>query len=172
MKMGTIVSPWRYEVAAGDAIRPDNQRRTAILRYASWAAVFPISRVVRLPFGGGHFDQSRERRDGPGADSERWLREPVRHPANSARSWRRCRGAWSACESHDARSGALSSLTPVVDAHARYTTRAEASRYGHRMEILSFTRINSAPALISLSMASRTSRAWAQMIMGVRTIDL
>ena len=36
MKMGTIASPWRYEVAAADAIRPDHQRRTAILRYASW----------------------------------------------------------------------------------------------------------------------------------------
>lgn len=38
----TTASPWRHEVAAADAIRPDNQRRTAILRYASWAAVFPI----------------------------------------------------------------------------------------------------------------------------------
>jgi hypothetical protein len=35
------------------------------LRYASWAAVRPISPVVRLPFGCGHFDQSQERRDGP-----------------------------------------------------------------------------------------------------------
>jgi hypothetical protein len=68
MKMGTTASPWRYEVAAADAIRPDNQRRTAILRYALWAAVFPISRLVWLPFGCGHLDQSQERRDGP--DSE------------------------------------------------------------------------------------------------------
>jgi len=29
------------------------------------AAVRPISPVVRLPFGRWHFDQSRERRDGP-----------------------------------------------------------------------------------------------------------
>jgi hypothetical protein len=43
MKMGTTVSPRRYDAAAADAIRPDNQRRTAILRYASRAAVFPIS---------------------------------------------------------------------------------------------------------------------------------
>jgi hypothetical protein len=64
MKMGTIVSLWRYDAAAAEAIRPDNQRRTAILRYASWAAVFPISRVVRLSFDYGHFDQSREGRDG------------------------------------------------------------------------------------------------------------
>ncbi len=55
MKMGTTASPWRYEVAAADAIRPDNRRRTAILRYASWAAVFPISWVVRLLSGSGHF---------------------------------------------------------------------------------------------------------------------
>src|SRR6266849_5704632 len=38
--------------AAAEAIRPDNLRRTAILRYASWAAVFRMSRVVRLPFHG------------------------------------------------------------------------------------------------------------------------
>ena len=48
MKMGTTASPWHYDVAAADAIRPDNQRRTAILRYASWAAVFPFSQVVRF----------------------------------------------------------------------------------------------------------------------------
>jgi hypothetical protein len=65
MKMGTIASPWRYEAAAGETIRPDNQRRTAILRYASWAAVFPISLVLRLPFDSGPFDQSWDRRDGP-----------------------------------------------------------------------------------------------------------
>jgi hypothetical protein len=46
MKMGNIASPWRYDVAAAQAIQPDNQQRTAILRYTSWAAVFPISRVV------------------------------------------------------------------------------------------------------------------------------
>jgi hypothetical protein len=70
MKMGTIASPWRYDAAAADAIRPDNERRTAILRYASWTAVFPVSGLVRLPFGCGHFDQSRERRDGPSAEIE------------------------------------------------------------------------------------------------------
>jgi hypothetical protein len=52
MKMGTIASLRRYDVAAAEAIRPDNLRRTAILRYASWAAVFRMSRVVRLPFHG------------------------------------------------------------------------------------------------------------------------
>jgi hypothetical protein len=36
MKMGTIASLRRYDVAAAEAIRPDNLRRTAILRYASW----------------------------------------------------------------------------------------------------------------------------------------
>ncbi len=68
MKMGTIVSPWRYDAAAAETIRPDNQRRTTILRYASWAAVFPISLVVRLPFDSGPFDQSRDRRHGPISD--------------------------------------------------------------------------------------------------------
>jgi hypothetical protein len=48
MKMGTIALPWRYDVAAASAIRSDNQRRTAIFRYASWAAVFPVSPVVIL----------------------------------------------------------------------------------------------------------------------------
>jgi hypothetical protein len=67
MKMGTIASPWRYDAAAADAIRPDNQRRNAILHCSSWTAVFPISGLVRLPFGCRHFDQSRERRDGPEA---------------------------------------------------------------------------------------------------------
>ena len=33
-----------------------HRRRPAILRCASWAAVRPISPVVRLPFGCGHFD--------------------------------------------------------------------------------------------------------------------
>jgi hypothetical protein len=37
MKMGTIASPWRYDATAAETIRPDNQRRTTILRYASWA---------------------------------------------------------------------------------------------------------------------------------------
>src|SRR5260221_12229663 len=54
MKMGTIASPWRYDVAAAQAIQPEQRRRSAILRYTSWAAVFPISRVVRLPFDCGH----------------------------------------------------------------------------------------------------------------------
>jgi hypothetical protein len=66
MKMGTIASLRRYDVAAAEAIRPDNLRRTAILRYASRAAVFRMSRVARLPFdGSSHFDQSRVRPDGP-----------------------------------------------------------------------------------------------------------
>jgi hypothetical protein len=68
MKMGTIASSWRYDLAAADAIRPDNQRQIAILHYSSWTAVFPISGVVRLPFGCGHFDQSQERRDRPKAE--------------------------------------------------------------------------------------------------------
>jgi len=76
MKMGTIASPWRYDAVAAETIRPDNQRRTTILRYASWAAVFPISLVVRLPFDSGPFDQSRDRRDGPQADTANFVVGP------------------------------------------------------------------------------------------------
>jgi hypothetical protein len=43
MKMGTIASPWRYDAAARHALQSANLRRPAILRYDSWAAVFPIS---------------------------------------------------------------------------------------------------------------------------------
>jgi hypothetical protein len=43
MKMGTIVLPWRYDAAARHARQSINLRRPAILRYASWVAVFPIS---------------------------------------------------------------------------------------------------------------------------------
>jgi hypothetical protein len=49
MKMGTIASPWRYDAATAHAIRPDNQLRTAILRFARWAAVLLISRVSGYP---------------------------------------------------------------------------------------------------------------------------
>src|SRR5882757_1249555 len=76
MKMGTIASLRRYDVAAAEAIRPDNLRRTAILCYASWAAVFRMSRVARLPFdGSSHFDQSRVRPDGPfqASQSRNWI---------------------------------------------------------------------------------------------------
>jgi len=59
----TFTSYWT--TADADATRPDNQRRTAILHYTSWAAVFPISGLSGYLFGCGHFDQSRERRDGP-----------------------------------------------------------------------------------------------------------
>jgi hypothetical protein len=65
MKMGTIVSPWRYDAAAHYALQSASLRRPAILRYASWAAVLPTSGVVRLPFDSGPLDQSRDRRDGP-----------------------------------------------------------------------------------------------------------
>jgi hypothetical protein len=58
MKMGNVVSLLHYDVAADQTIRPHNLRRTAILRYAPWTPVFPISRMVRLPFDCGHFDQS------------------------------------------------------------------------------------------------------------------
>jgi hypothetical protein len=56
MKMGTTPSPWRYEAIADCALQPTNLQLPAILRYVSWAAVFSISRLVRLPFDCGHFD--------------------------------------------------------------------------------------------------------------------
>jgi hypothetical protein len=56
MKMGTTASPGRYEAIADYALQPINLQLPAILRYASWVAVFSISRVVRLPFDCGHFD--------------------------------------------------------------------------------------------------------------------
>jgi len=65
MKMGTIASPWRYDAAAAKTILPDYQRWTTVLRYALWAAVLPISLVIRLPFDSGPFDQPRDRRDEP-----------------------------------------------------------------------------------------------------------
>jgi hypothetical protein len=68
MKMGTTASPWRYDLAAARAIWPNRPRQTAILRYSSWAAVFPISQEVRLALDSGPFDRSRKRRDGPDAD--------------------------------------------------------------------------------------------------------
>jgi hypothetical protein len=43
-------------------------RGAMMLQPSKRSGVFPISRVVRLPFGCGHFDQSRERCDGPTAD--------------------------------------------------------------------------------------------------------
>jgi hypothetical protein len=47
MKMGTIVSRWRYDAAAAHAIQPVNLRRHALLHYASWAALVAIPRVAR-----------------------------------------------------------------------------------------------------------------------------
>jgi hypothetical protein len=43
MKMGTIVSLWRYDSGACHALQSANLRQPTILRYAPWAAVFPIS---------------------------------------------------------------------------------------------------------------------------------
>ncbi len=65
MKMGTIVLPWHYDVVAWHAIRPDNQRRTAILRYASWALFLPISPGGPVTFDSGLLDQLRDRRNVP-----------------------------------------------------------------------------------------------------------
>jgi len=66
MKMGTVLSPWHYDAAAAQAIRPDNLGRTAILRYASWAgpdcADGPVTLRLRP------FRSILGRRYGPGAD--------------------------------------------------------------------------------------------------------
>jgi hypothetical protein len=40
----------RHDPAAGNAVPSAKLRRPAILHYASWAAAFPMSQVVRLPF--------------------------------------------------------------------------------------------------------------------------
>jgi hypothetical protein len=43
MKMGTTRSLCPYDAAARHALQSANLRGPAILRYASWAAIFPIS---------------------------------------------------------------------------------------------------------------------------------
>ena len=43
MKMGTTRSPCPYDAAARHSVQSASLRRPAILRYDSWAAVFPIS---------------------------------------------------------------------------------------------------------------------------------
>jgi hypothetical protein len=43
MKIGTIRSPCPYDAAARNALQSPNLRDPAILRYTSWAAIFPIS---------------------------------------------------------------------------------------------------------------------------------
>lgn len=72
MKMGTIRSPCLYDAAARHALQSANLRRPAILPYASWAAVFPSSQVVRSPPDSGPHDRSRDRRDVPQADIGAW----------------------------------------------------------------------------------------------------
>jgi len=41
MKMGTIVSPWRYDAAAGDALKLAGLRSSAIPHYAFWIPKMP-----------------------------------------------------------------------------------------------------------------------------------
>jgi len=48
MKMGNILSPWRYDVAACDAFQLSSLRCSAIQRYAFW--ISPTAEwAVRLP---------------------------------------------------------------------------------------------------------------------------
>jgi hypothetical protein len=49
MKMGNIVSLWRYDVAIRHAIQLAKLRRPAILRYASWPTACPISPGAHPP---------------------------------------------------------------------------------------------------------------------------
>ena len=55
MKMGNIVSPWRYDAGAYHALKSVNVRRPAISRYAS-EGLYRHGLVVRLPFDSGHAD--------------------------------------------------------------------------------------------------------------------
>jgi hypothetical protein len=47
MKMGTTAWPWRYDAAAAQAFSPENQRRTAILRYA-WRHPMTARRAIQF----------------------------------------------------------------------------------------------------------------------------
>jgi len=66
MKMGTIRSPFPYDVAARHASQSAKLRHSTTLHYASRRCL-RFRGVVRLPFDNGPLDQSRDWRDGPGA---------------------------------------------------------------------------------------------------------
>jgi hypothetical protein len=51
MKMGNTRSPWRYDAGACNALQSVILRRATKLRYASHAAVFPVSQG--LSYGRG-----------------------------------------------------------------------------------------------------------------------
>src|ERR1700730_11862487 len=72
MKMGTTVSPWRYDAVACRAPQSANVRRPAILRYASRAAIFPIWEVVRSPVYSGPSRSIPGRRDAKSGNATRW----------------------------------------------------------------------------------------------------
>jgi hypothetical protein len=44
MKMGTIRSPWHYDVGACEALQPLMLREPAIFRYAPWGCLADIAR--------------------------------------------------------------------------------------------------------------------------------
>jgi len=69
MKMGTIVSPWRYDAMADYALQPANLRRPAILRWRHGRPSSQFRSGGPVTFDSGPFDQSRDRRDVPTADS-------------------------------------------------------------------------------------------------------
>jgi hypothetical protein len=66
MKMGTIATPWRYEVAAarrGPAGQPSTDCDLGFM-----GGCLPDFEDGPVAFGCGHFDQSWERRDRPNAE--------------------------------------------------------------------------------------------------------
>jgi len=61
MKMGTIASPWRYDVEPCRALQSATLRPPAISRYAFVVAFFRISQRGPVAFDSGH----RDRHDAP-----------------------------------------------------------------------------------------------------------
>lgn len=59
MKMGTILSPWRYDAAARHTLQSVNLRRPTPFALRFKGSCLPRRVVVRLPFDGGSLDQSR-----------------------------------------------------------------------------------------------------------------
>jgi hypothetical protein len=82
MKMGTTASPWRYDAGALPRAPNGNGATACDFALRLVGAVFPMSqggpatrcrKVVRLPFGSGHADQSSGRRDASTTDSQKCL---------------------------------------------------------------------------------------------------
>ncbi|MEN3379334.1 MAG: hypothetical protein V7604_4689 [Hyphomicrobiales bacterium] len=59
MNMGTTAPPWRFDAAIRHSLQLASPRRPTILRYASSAAVFPISQEGPVSFNRGHLEHFR-----------------------------------------------------------------------------------------------------------------